>query len=111
MKTPEQARITSWFRYPGRRWFIGRARLYADHLALAGWSWRGREAQRIPLRDVDEVKWYRTGRLVLRLRDGHAVSIEIDGSGLWKFALEEALGRRLTVCEQLPEHVSRASAA
>ena len=103
--------LVSRFRFAEAPLLMGRARLYDSHLELTGWSWRGRHRRRLDLDDIAEVKWWRSGRLTLRLTSGEHLELLIEGSGLWKYALEGALGKRFLVCEQLPEHVSRAPAA
>ena len=103
--------LASRFRYADVPLFRGRARLYATHLDLTGWSWQGRHHRRLALDDLAAVAWWRSGHLSLRLTSGEHVELLIEGSGLWKYALEDALGKRFLVCERLPEHVSRAPAA
>ena len=77
----------------------GRARLYRDHIVLAGWTWGGRFNRELPLTQVERVDWW-TGdgpvNFTIQLQDGELISCKIRGAGRWKFEVEQcfvAMGR------------------
>lgn len=107
--------LSSRFGYADRTVFFGRARLFADRIDLKGWSWTGRHRRVILLHEVEQVRWWsgrdHSANLVLYLEDGGRVSLRVGASGLWKYQIEALLGRQLNVTDDLPEHLSSASAA
>lgn len=114
-KTSGKALLSSRFRYARRRLFFGRARLYPDHIALFEIGWRGFRRRKIFLRDVERISWRtdseRAANLTLHLHHGDPIRIWVEGAGLWKYRVDERLGKRLSVADDLPGSVPSASAA
>ncbi len=81
----------------------GRARLYEDRIKLFTLRWRGRT---VYLRDVARVVWRTDSEesvnFLLFLHDGGVVPLWMNGAGLWKYWIEERLGKPLSVVEELP---------
>ena len=111
---PGKVRLTSRFRYADRRFFYGRARLYADRIRLTGLSWRGLHRRTILLRDLARVSWRADseGQANVTFYLHHdVVALWIGGAGLWKYQIDEHLGKRLGVAEAIPGVAPVASAA
>lgn len=106
MKADEPIRKSS-FRLPGQGLFYGKARLYADHLALHGMGWKGWYSRRIALSSVVRVEWWSTERkemnLGLHLEDGTLVGLYVPGPGLWKYALDARLEPTVRPEERAPK--------
>ena len=113
--TPGKVLLTSRFRYADHRFFFGRARLYADRIGLMGFSWRGFHRRTILLRDVVRVSWRtdseRAANVTIYLHQDHPIRLFISGAGLWKHQIDERLGNRLGVTEDLPGVAPSLSAA
>ena len=106
--------MTSRFRYADRRFFLGWARLYADRIQLTTLTWRGLNRRTILLRDMTSVSWRadseRAANVTFHLRHD-VVQLWISGAGLWKYRIDEHLGKRLGVTEELPGITPAVSAA
>lgn len=116
-KTPvaEKPLLKSRFRFAHRFLLFPRARLYQDRVVFSGFGWRGRYHHTVYLSEVDSVKWW-TGEqhivnFALYLHDDTSIKVWIKGVGLWKFKIEEVLGKQLKMQEALPGSLSSASAA
>lgn len=53
----------------------------------------------------------RTANVTLFLHHGEQVALRLSGAGLWKYRIDERLGKRLGVTEDLPGITLSASAA
>lgn len=101
------------FRFPGQRFFYGRARLFADRVELRGWGLRGRFVRSIPLRAIERVEWW-TGSMLCNLEfcmeDGKTFGIWVEGAGRWKFAIDGNAVQTLHRAPAMPQ-VMKAVAA
>lgn len=113
--TSGNALLSSGFRYPRRRLFFGRARLYPDRIDLFEIGWTGFRRRTIWLRDVERISWRtdseRSANVTLYLHDHEPLRLWVKGAGLWKYQIDERLGHRLSVADDLPGSISDASAA
>ena len=111
----EQILLSSSFRYAGRRFLFGRARLYGDRLELFGLHWRGVHRRTIALREMVRLSWrtdsQRSANMTLYLRDDEPVRLWVKGAGLWKYQIDACLGKQLNVADDLPGAMTSASAA
>ena len=76
------------FRNPSLWW--ARAQLEPDHLALTGWTWRGRYRRQIPLAGILHVDAKDDDALVLWLADGEALRLRVEQARRWKATLDAA---------------------
>ncbi len=80
-----------------------------------GFSWRGFHRRTILLRDVVRVSWRtdseRAANVTIYLHQDHPIRLFISGAGLWKHQIDERLGNRLGVTEDLPGVAPSLSAA
>lgn len=116
-KTPaaDKPLLTSRFRFAHRFLLFPRARLYADRIVFSGIGWTGRYSHTVDLSEIDSVKWWAGDQHIvnfaLYFHDDTSIKVWIKGVGLWKFKIEEFLGKQLKVQEALPGALSSASAA
>ncbi len=85
-------------RLPDRCLFLGRARLFPEWIRVTGWTWTGRYDRQIPLAEMRSVAWFagpgRQNGLVFEMRDDSRIPLLLNGSLLWKFALERHLQQK-----------------
>ncbi|HMB89962.1 MAG TPA: hypothetical protein VKP65_03890 [Rhodothermales bacterium] len=116
-KTPaaEKPLLKSRFRFAHRFLLFPKAQLYQDRVVFSGIGWAGRYSQTVYLGDVDSVKWWAGNQHIvnfaLHLHDDTSIKVWIKGGGLWKFKIEEILGKQVKMQEALPGSLSSASAA
>ncbi|GIV57518.1 MAG: hypothetical protein KatS3mg042_0431 [Rhodothermaceae bacterium] len=101
-------RFVNRFRLPGRRLFLGKARLFEDRIVLKGWGLSGRYHHTLWLHEVDRVEWW-TGspfsNLELVLKDGSSFWMWVEGAGRWKFAIDRGPASGLVMAPALPGQV------
>mgnify|MGYP006281212211 CR=1 FL=1 len=94
-------------RLPHRSLWFGRAILYADHVCVRGWTWRGRYRRIIPLDRIEDVKWWAViddVNFILHLDDGCAVPLQLQkGAGSWNVQLHDLLGKSMLDQHTLPD--------
>ncbi len=102
-----KALLSSRFRYAGLRFTYGHARLYEDRIKLFTLRWRGVHWRTVYLHDIARVVWRTDSEesvnLLLFLHDGGVIPLWMNGSGLWKYWIDERLGKPLSMVEELPQ--------
>lgn len=79
--------LTSRFAFQSPALLFARATLEDDHLALAGWTWRGRYRRRIPRDRILHADARGDDELILWLFDGETLRLHIERPAAWKAAL------------------------
>lgn len=89
--------LTSRFRYPDRRLFFTRARLFFDRIELSGWDFGKKHERAIPLDDVDQIDWEEdTCDVILHLAEGSSLTLRLSEQDSWKHLLEHRLAWNAT---------------
>lgn len=88
------------FRYPARRLFFARARLYLDRIELSGRFFSEKHAVRIRQDEIERIEWRLTARgtsepnTVFHLEDGRQIVLVLGEVHRWQDMLEERLNWR-----------------
>lgn len=94
------------------RVWLGRIKLFEDHVQLTGWQWAGRFEHRIPLQEIEEAVWQPAqgvSDLVLYLADDTSLVLSLRrAAGLWKFEIDRLRGVSEVPNAQLPEEAGAA---
>jgi hypothetical protein len=85
--------------WPGCSLWFAKALLFRDHVRLEGWSWTGRQARRIPLDEVERVRWWGVSdgvNFMLCLEGGERLPLRLDrGAGTWNCKIHDLLDQSL----------------
>ena len=101
MTDPHEHRIellSTPFKYPMRRLFFARARLYLDRIELSGRLFGEKHAAQIRQDEVARIEWCLAARggaepnATFHLRDGRRVALVLGDVHRWQDMLEERLG-------------------
>ncbi len=85
--------LTSGFAFRHPALLFARATLKPDHLALTGWTWRGRYRRRIPLDRILHADARGDDELILWLFDGETLRLHIERAQRWREAIEARQAR------------------
>ncbi len=103
------------FRFPSRRVWFGRARLFEDRVQLTGWTLKGRYRRTIPLTRVGRAEWWSNAEgtnFALHLNDGSTCALRLRrGAADWKFEIDALLGRSTLPPARLPDAQAEQDAA
>lgn len=78
-----------------------------DRIKLFTLRWRGVHWRTVYLHDVARVVWRTDSEesvnFLFFLHDGGVIPLWMNGAGLWKYWIEERLGKPLSMAEELPQ--------
>ena len=80
--------LRSWFAFRDPALLFARATLDEDHLALTGWTWRGRYQRQIPLDRILHADARGDEELILWLFDGETLRLRMKHARAWKAHLD-----------------------
>ena len=80
--------LRSWFAFRDPALLFARATLDEDHLALTGWTWRGRYQLQIPLDRILHADARGDDELILWLFDGETLRLRMKHARAWKARLD-----------------------
>lgn len=95
-RTPILSTPCSW---PGCSLWFAKAFLFRDCVRLEGWSWTGRQARRIPLDEIERVRWWGVSdgvNFMLCLDGGERLPLRLErGAGTWNCKIHDLLDQSL----------------